>query len=333
MAEKKKLTEFSQIGRVAAIDSLFEESGFVNCPALPSADISIHKIMLEGVDFDLVYNPLKHLGYKAALNALGEVYASFHRPDALSVVLGISAKFSFESVKELWSGVLAAAREHSINHLQLDLNPSMTGLCISLTATGKLEKEIAEKRPQPQNMDLICLGGNVGAAYMGQLVLEREKVGYSAGSQKAQPDLKKYSYILSQYLCPELPSNVIDRFTEHDIIPSCGVFGTRGLADAIKTISRRSGFVAKIYVDRIPVSSNTFEVTEEINMDAMTAALNGGDDYRLLFTIPISQHDLFHKEIQTFDIIGHLCRPETGSLLVTPDGAELPIQSQGWQKD
>ena len=327
--KQKKRTEFSEIGKVAAIESLFEGSGFINKPLeLHGGEYYAHKVLSEGVDFDLVYNPLRHLGYKAVLAVLGEVYAAFYKPTSLSVVLGISARFCLEDIAELWAGIVAVAKEHALDSLSLELNPSINGLNISLAAIGKQKKKVLDSRPEVKSMDLLCLSGNVGAAYMGQHVLEREKASFVAESQDSrQPDLIKYKYILAQYLCPELPTNVIERFLEQDIIPSNGVFVTKGLAEAVKKLSKDSGFGAKIYVDKIPISSHTFEMAEEINMDVFTAVLNGGDDYRLLFTIPLEKHEVLSKEIQTYDVIGHLCKTDVGCQLVTPEGLEIEIKS------
>ena len=332
-AEQKKTvpgrTEFSQIGRTRALEMLFEGSGYSNSAMIASGGgVAAHKIMTQGVDFDLVYTPLKHLGYKAVLNVVGEIYAAFHRPEALSVVIGISAHFCLEDIKELWSGVLVAAKEHGFKSLSLNLVPSVNGLQISLVATGVQKKSVKDKRPAPKSMDLICLSGNVGGAYMGQHVLEREKGAFLAAGQDAakQPDLSKYKYILAQYLCPEIQANIIDRLLEHKIVPSAGVFDCKGLAEAVHELSTATGFGAKIYLDKIPIATQTFDMASEIQMDPVTAALNGGDDYRLMFTVPIEQFELFHKEIQTFDVIGHLSQPEVGSVLVTPDGAEIPLR-------
>lgn len=327
--QNKKRTEFSEIGREQAVKRLFEGSGFTNSDPIDlSEGIATHKMMMQGVDFDLVYHPLKHLGYKAVINALGDIYAAFYRPKALSMVLGVSSHFAFEDIADFWSGVLAAAKEHSLKALHLQLAPSINGLQISMVATGTQTRKMAASRPAPANMDLICLGGNVGAAYMGQHVLEREKGAFlAAGEANArQPDLSKYKYLLSQYLCPEIPAGVIDRFVRGGFYPSAGVFDSRGLADAVHALCSRTGFGAKIYLDRIPIASETFALADEIGIDAVTAAINGGDDYRIIFTLPIDQFEAFHKEIQTFDVIGHLCHADAGAVLVTPDGAELPLK-------
>ena len=327
--QKTKRTEFSEIGREQAISRLFEGSGYTNSESIDlSEGIATHKMMMQGVDFDLVYHPLKHLGYKAVINALGDIYAAFYKPKALSMVLGVSSHFAFEDIADFWSGVLAAVKEHGLKALHLQLAPSINGLQISLVATGTQTRKMASSRPAAANMDLICLGGNVGAAYMGQHVLEREKGAFlAAGEANAkQPDLGKYKFLLSQYLCPELDANVIDRFVRGGFFPAAGVFDSRGLADAVHTLCKNTGFGAKIYLDRIPIASETFALADEIGIDAVTAAINGGDDYRLVFTLPIDQFEAFHKEIQTFDVIGHLCQADAGSVLVTPDGAELPLK-------
>lgn len=330
MAEPKpQRTEFSQIGHRAAVARLFEGSGYVNSPEIKIADgIASHKLMAQGVDFDLVYNPLKHLGYKAVLNVLGEIYAAFHRPRALSLALGVSSHFAFEDIAELWSGVLAAAKEHGLKELHLDLFPSINGLQLSLLATGGQTRATAAKIRPATSKDLICLSGNIGAAYMGQHVLEREKGAFlAAGEENAkQPDLSKYKYLLSQYLCPEIPANVIDRFSKAGFYPTAGVFDSRGLAEAVNSLCEKTGLGAKIYLDRLPIASETFAMAAEINIDAVTAAINGGEDYRLLYTIPIEQFEAFHKEIQTFDVIGHLAGSDVGAVLVTPDGAEMPLK-------
>ena len=327
--QKPQRTEFSQIGHRAAVARLFEGSGYTNSPEIKIADgIASHKLMAQGVDFDLVYNPLKHLGYKAVLNVLGEIYAAFHRPRALSLAVGVSSHFAFEDIAELWGGVLAAAKEHGIKELHLDLFPSINGLQISLMATGAQSRTVAGKIPAASSKDLICLSGNVGAAYMGQHVLEREKGAFlAAGEENAkQPDLSKYKYLLSQYLCPEIPANVIDRFAKGGFYPTAGVFDCRGLAEAVNSLCEKTGFGAKLYLDRLPIASETFEMAAEVNIDAVTAAINGGDDYRLIYTIPLSRYEEFKREIQTFDVIGHLAHSDVGGVLVTPDGAELPLK-------
>ena len=322
-------TEISDIGRQAALDRLFEGSGYTNGQTLPAAGgevvCSAHKLLLEGCDFDLVYTPLKHLGYKAVLCVLGELYAALREPDGLSVVLGLSKRFCYEDVAALWEGMLAACREHNVKRLSLALNPSVNGLCISLAATGVQKAAVLDRVPAAQNLDLICLTGHLGAAYMGLHVLEREKVAFTGTGE--QPDLSPYKAVLASYLSPEIKPDVIKRFVDADVLPSRGYFLTRGLGEAVIRLTHDTGLGAKVYLEKIPISSQTFAMAEEIDMDVVTAAMNGGDDYKFLFVIPIGQHERFRKEFHDYEIIGHLAQPDVGPVLVTPEGAELPIHA------
>lgn len=322
-------TEIASLGRAQAIDRLFENSGYQNEQTTVTCEkgecLVAHKILLEGVDFDLVFNPLKHLGYKSVLNVIGELYAKIHQPNSLTVTFGISKKFCFEDIEELWQGILAAAKEHSIKHLSLDLVPSLNGLCISLAACGTQRKGTLEKIIPSKNMDLICLTGDLGAAYMGLHVLQREKVSFQDGSK--QPDLSKYKYIMASYLSPEIKPDIISRFIAADIYPSKGYFLTKGLGEAIIRLTKDTGFGAKVYLEKIPIASGTMAMAEEIDMEPTTAAFNGGDDYKFIFTMPIECHDIIRKDFQDFDVIGHLARPEVGAVMVTPEGAEIDIKT------
>ena len=325
-------TEISEIGKQAALDRLFEGSGFTNEQPVRIHErgecCSAHKMMLEGCDFDLVYTPIRHLGYKAVLNVLGELYAALRQPVSLSVDLGLSKRFCFEDIAQLWEGVLAASREHGLKHLSLDLNPSVNGLAIGLAACGIQKRTVLEQIPNPKSMDLICLSGHVGAAYMGLHVLEREKVAFTGTGE--QPDLSPYKAVLASYLSPEIKAGLVNRFIEADVLPSWGAFLTRGLGEAVIRLTRTTGLGAKIYLEKIPISSQTFAMAEEIDMDVVTAAMNGGDDYKFLFTVPIEKHDVIRKDFQDFEVIGHTARPDVGPVLVTPEGAELPIHAQGY---
>ena len=325
-------TEISSVGKQAVLQQLFAESGYTNEQPILLKEkgecATIQKLMLEGCDFDLVYMPLKHLGYKAVLNVLGELYATLRQPVSLSVVLGLSKRFCVEDVRNLWEGIVAACREHGVVQLSLDLNPSVNGLAIGLSACGVQKKSVVAKVPAAKNMDLICLSGHVGAAYMGLHVLEREKVAFTSSGE--QPDLSKYKAVLGSYLSPEIKPGIVERFIEADALPSRGYFLTRGLGEALLRLTRDTGLGVKVYLEKIPISSQTFAMAEEIDMDAVTAAMNGGDDYKFIFTVPIEKHDVIRKDFQDFEVIGHTARPDVGAVLVTPEGAELPIHAQGY---
>lgn len=332
-------TLISEVGKNALMDNLFTDSGFTNrettCYATVAAGyLTTSKLMLEGIDFDLTYTPLKHLGYKSALLALGSVYAGCYNPLGMSYSLALSARFCVEDIQEFWSGVLSAAKEHKIENLSLELNASMTGFTISTSAIGRQTTRTIKSFPAVDNTCLLCLTGNVGAAYMGLHVLEREKIAFNKipaaqAVQYAQPDLSKYKYLLSQYLSPEINPKTVEQFKEAKLYPATGYFITKGLAASVKQLCVEHNVGAKIYLEKIPIASQTFAMAEELNMDAITAALNGGDDYKFLFAVPVAEHERFHKEFPNVDIIGHLCKPEAGTSLITPEGVAIEIKAMG----
>lgn len=330
------MSTFADLGRVEAIRLLFEDSGYspfgepLFFMAKAGDAVTTSTVtMLEGIDFDLVYFPLKHLGYKSVVAVTGELYAVMAQPETLSVRLGISSKLDFEQTKELWSGIISAAKEHGYKSLSLDLQPSRNGLCISMAAVGRCCKLSCVRRSKAQSKDLICVSGSLGAAYLGQRVLEAERQKFDAGSLE-QKRIEKYRMLAGAYLKPELAPGTLRQLEDAQIYPSFGYFINRGLADAILRLSRDSGLGAKVYADKIPFEGGSFELGKELDIDPVSAAMSGGEDYRLLFTIPILQMEKFRKEFQTFDIIGHLAQSEVGAVLVTPDGLEHNISAQGW---
>lgn len=334
MAEER----FSDLGRVEAIARLYEgtpykpfESSWFETSG--KSFITTHsRTFIEGIDFDLIYFPLKHLGYKCVTAVTGELYAEFSHPRTLDIRLGISSKLDFKHIKEVWEGITAAAKEHGYKKVSLDLAPSPNGLTVSVSAAGETSQLMAKRRPAAKSMDLICLSGNLGAAFMGFQVLEREKRAFEkSGDAKSQPKLEDYKHLVGAYLKPQINPQIIKLMEDDEIMPSHGYLVTRGLADAVRRLTRDSGLGAKIYVDKLPFAGKTFDLGKELDIDPMSAALNGGEDYRLLFTIPIGKHDKFRHDFQTFDIIGHLAKPEVGAAIVTPDGVELPIKAQGWK--
>jgi len=329
---------FSDLGRVEAISRLYEGTGYKPFESSwfetsgKAYATSQSRTFIEGIDFDLVYFPLKHLGYKCVIAVTGELYAEFSHPRTMDVRLGISSKLDFKHIKELWEGIVAAAREHGYKKVNLDLLPSPNGLAISVSSMGETSLLMAKRRPASKSMDLICVSDNLGAAFMGFQVLEREKREFEkSGDVKAQPKLDDYKNLVGAYLKPSINPQTINLMEEAEIVPSFGYLVTRGLADAVKRLVRDSGLGAKIYVDKLPFAGKTFDLAKELDIDPMSAALNGGEDYRLLFTIPIGKHDKFRHDFQTFDIIGHMAKPEVGAALVTPDGVELPLKAQGWK--
>jgi len=291
---------------------------------------SSHSVLAEGVDFDLTYTPIKYLGYKSVLSVIGPLYAEGFSPYSLSVKFALSSRFSLPQIEELWSGVTAAFKEHEMEHLELDLTPSVTGLIISLTSQGKQERERFVQKPPCKSSDLLCITGSLGAAYIGLHVLEREKALFE--KESIQPNLNRYKPLLQAYLNPHIDKELISSLYLSELHPSAGEFIVNGLADAIKKVCYRYSLGAKIFMNKIPISSQISEPAKEINIDPVTAALNGGDDYKFLFAIPIDKHELLKSEIPQIDIIGHLCSADAGAYLITPDGAQFPLKAQAWDK-
>lgn len=315
---------FADLGRVQAIKELFDGTGYEPFgeplwiqTQKESVVTNASKVFLEGMDFDLVYFPLKHLGYKAVVGVTGELYAVRSNPQTLSIVLGISAKLDFEQIKELFQGIVTAAREFGYKSVSLDLQPSKNGLCISISATGSEPAGI--ERPEAHSMDLVCVSGRLGAAFLGQQVLERKP-----------EELEKYKMMLASYLKPELDAGLPAQLDDAGVSPSFGYFVTRGLSDAVLRLGRDSGLGVKIYADKIPFEGNSFALGKELGVDPISAAMNGGEDYVVLYVIPSGQYETFAKEFKTFEVIGHMARPEVGAVLVSPDGLEHPVSAPGW---
>lgn len=327
MAEKN----FSDIGRIAAIESLFEGTPYKAFETHESeSDTKVsccNRLFLEGIDFDLVYFPLKHLGYKSVVAVTGELYAQMCTPKSLEVKIGVSSKLDLAQIRELWQGIVSACVEHAYAKLLLDLQPSCNGLAISVCSLG--ESVNGGFHQNSASGDLICISGSLGGAFFGQQVLEREKKNYNHDG--LQPNLEKYKMFVASYLKPEIRPNLPRQMKESNLTPSMGLLVDRGLADALKRIVRATSLGAKVYAEKIPFEGNSFELGKEMNIDPISAAMNGGDDYRVLYTVPILQFEKFRHDFQTFDIIGHLARPEVGAVLVTPpDGVELPVSAPGW---
>ena len=328
---------FSEIGKIEAIEQLYRLSAYSPVSGLSYTSAkggritTAARMYLEGIDFNLVYFPLKHLGYKCVIGVVGELYAALARPKLLNVVLGISAKLDLPQIKDLWLGITVAAKEHGFEAVNLDLQPSNNGLFLSLSATGETSLLTEKRRMAAKSKDLICVSGSLGAAYLGMQVMERGAKTFQESGE--QPDMAQYKMLVGSYLRPELDASVIDHLEDAGIYPPYAYFVTRGLSDALKRLTRDSGLGAKVYADKIPFEGNSFQLGKELDMDPVSAAMNGGDDNRLLLVVPILYLEKFRREFQTFDIIGHLAQPEAGTVLVTPEGVEFPVKAQGWPEE
>jgi thiamine-monophosphate kinase len=285
-------------------------------------------MLLEGVHFDLVYTPLKHLGYKAVVQNLSDVYAMNAAPRQITVSLGVSGKFSVEALEEFYGGVRLACEQFSVDLVGGDTSGSMTGLVISVTAIGTVLKEELTLRSTAKNNQLICVTGDLGAAYMGLKVLEREKQ-LHAEDPEFQPVLAGYDYILERYLKPEPRVDVLLALKDSGIVPGAMIDISDGLASELLHLCKASGCGCQVYDERIPLADETKEAAAEFQMEPLVAALHGGEDFELLFTVPLSDFDKV-SAIEGVNIIGNITDKKGSALLVGNDGNAIPLQAQGW---
>lgn len=285
-------------------------------------------LLLEGIHFDLTYTPLKHLGYKSAVVNFSDIYAMNGQPKQITVSLGISKRFSVEDIDEIYAGIRLASEIYGVDIVGGDISASLTGLCISITCIGEGEKGKVVLRSGAKNTDLICVSGDLGAAYMGLQLLEREKNVFK-GQKNFQPDFGGKEYLLERQLKPEARKDIIEMFHRENILPTSMMDISDGLSSELLHISKESHVGCRIYEDRIPIDYQTAAMAEEFNMNLVTAALNGGEDYELLFTVPLTDHEKLEK-LEGIKLIGHVTKPELGNYLVGRDGGEVELKAQGW---
>ena len=285
-------------------------------------------LLLEGIHFDLTYVPLKHLGYKSAVVNFSDIYAMNGKPKQMTVSLGISKRFSVEDLDEFYSGLQLACDIYGVDIVGGDTSASLTGLCISITCIGEGEKDKIVTRSGAKDTDLVCVSGDLGAAYMGLQLLEREKRVFK-GEKEFTPDFTGKEYLLERQLKPEARKDIIESLDKADIVPTSMMDVSDGLSSELLHISKESNVGCRIYEDRIPIDYQTATMAEQFNMNLVTAALNGGEDYELLFTVPLTDHDKV-SEMKGVKVIGHITRPELGNYLVGRDGGEVELKAQGW---
>jgi thiamine-monophosphate kinase len=285
-------------------------------------------LLLEGVHFDLVYTPLKHLGYKAVVVNLSDVYAMNAAPRQITVSMGVSGKFSVEALDEFYEGVKLACERYNVDLVGGDTSGSMTGLVISVTAVGTALKEELCLRSSAKNNQLICVSGDLGAAFMGLKILEREKQLHAADPD-FQPALSGYDYVLERYLKPEPRVEMLLELKEAGIVPGAMIDISDGLASELLHLCKASECGCQVYDERIPIAQETREAAAEFQMEPMVAALHGGEDYEMLFTVPLSAHDRV-AAMQGISVIGNITDMKGTALLVGNDGNAIPLQAQGW---
>lgn len=336
------MTEISTLGEFGLIDRLTDDLprannttkyavgddaavlGYGERDVLVTTDL-----LLEGVHFDLTYVPLKHLGYKAAVVNISDICAMGGTPRQLTVSLGISQRFTVEHIDELYAGIRLACERYGTDIVGGDTTASRQGLVISITCIGDIEKDKAILRSGARVNDLICVSGNLGAAYMGLQLLEREKA-VSKGMKDFQPDFAGKEYIIERQLKPEPRVDIVKELREAGLQPTSMMDVSDGLSSELLHICRRSKVGCRIYEERIPIEYQTAAMAEELNMNLVTAALNGGEDYELLFTVPLHDKDRV-AALRDVHVIGYICDADKGCAMITRDGeSEIPLKAQGF---
>lgn len=333
--EISTIGEFGLIGRVTAgltagnpstVKSVGDDAAVLS---YPDTDVLVSSdMLLEGVHFDLTYVPLKHLGYKAAVVNFSDIYAMNGTPRQITVSLGISKRFTVEHIDELYSGIRLACEIYGVDLVGGDTTSSRSGLVISITCIGDVAKGEAVGRDGAHDTDLICVSGDLGAAYMGLQLLEREKTA-SAGMKDFVPRFEGKEYLVERQLKPEARKDIVARLAEAGIRPTSMIDVSDGLSSELLHICHASKTGCRVYEDRIPIDYQTAVMAEELNMNLVTAALNGGEDYELLFTVPLHCHEQI-KKIDGVKVIGHITSENLGCALVTRDGTEMPLRAQGF---
>jgi thiamine-monophosphate kinase len=287
-------------------------------------------LLLEGIHFNLIYTPLKHLGYKAVIRAISDIYAMNGTPGQVMIALGISSKFNLEQVEDLYEGISLACEKYQVDLVGGDITSSLTGMTIGVTAVGAVDKNDLVSRDTARVNDLICVTGDLGAAFMGLQLLERERKLF-VKEKVTQPDLSGYEYVIGRQLKPEIPVSTLAELKKEGIRPTSMIDVTDGLASDLLHICRLSGTGCRIFYSKVPIDYETSRLAEEFNIDPIVPALNGGEDYEMLFTIPLEMVEKI-KSISSVKVIGHMTSESSGKHIAGDDGSEVEITAQGWKE-
>ena len=346
--EIKELGEFGLIGHLTKDIKLKNESTKKgvgdDCAVMHYGDketLVSTDMLMEGVHFDLTYVDMKHLGYKSAMVNISDIFAMGGTPRQMTVSIALSKRFKVEDIEDFYEGLRMACDKWNVDIVGGDTTSSLTGLAISITVLGDADKEDVIYRSGAKDTDLICVSGNLGAAYCGLQLLEREKSVYYMQLQEArkknkeavvdfQPDFSGREYLLERQLQPEARGDILKTLRQAGVRPTSMIDISDGLSSEIMHICKESNTGCRLFEKEIPIDYQTAVMAEEMNMNLSTCALNGGEDYELLFTCPIGDYEKV-KELDDIRIIGHITKKELGTLLVTRDGQEFPLKAQGWQ--
>lgn len=342
MTESIKRTELSELGEFGLIDHLTGNIKTKNkkiikgvgddTAVLDQGDhylLVTKDLLIEGVHFDMTYTPLKHLGYKSVVVNLSDIAAMNGTPNQILIGIAVSNRYSVEALSELYEGIYAACKRYNVEVIGGDTTSSPGGLFISITALGSVKKDEVVFRDQAKANDLVCVSGDLGAAYMGLLLLEREKEVFKK-DPGIQPDLEGYDYILQRQLKPEARFDVLEQLRKAAIKPTAMIDISDGLASEIIHICKSSKTGCNLYEDKIPVDPATALMAGEMNIQAITAAMNGGEDYELLFSAAITDLEKL-SQLQGITIIGHITDESEGIKLIARDGVAVPVTAQGWE--
>lgn len=338
-----KGTEIASLGEFGLVERLIKRLAQRNATTLRAAgddaaviDLGDEVLLLttdmltEGIDFDLSYFPLKHLGYKAVVRGANDILAMNGRPEQIVVALGVSAKITVEALDALYEGMETACKELGVDLVGGDTTASMNGLIITISAVGRAAKDAVVYRSGAKEHDLICITSNLGAAYMGLHLLEREKR-VLKDIANPEPQFAGFEYLLERYLKPRARVNVLRALADEGIRPTSMIDLSDGLASDLRQICLASQCGARIYLERIPIARQTSELAEQMHIDPVVAALNGGEDHELMFTVPLAMQEKI-MALGLVDIIGHITREEAGVVLVTPDGEGIALKAQAFDR-
>jgi len=322
----KHLTQTIEVKNKSTVQGIGDDAAVIDHGKLQT--VVTTDMLVENIHFDLTYSPIKHLGYKAVVANLSDVLAMNASPTQITVSIALSNRFSLEAIEELYAGIKLACKNYGVDLIGGDTTSSVAGLVISITALGEVDKKELVKRSTAQENDLVCVSGDLGAAYMGLQVLEREKAVFKE-NPNMQPELTGHDYILERQLKPEARADVIQHLKKLDIMPTSMIDISDGLASELLHLCDQSNLGCSLYEEKIPIDHTTYNTAIDFNLDPTVCALSGGEDYELLFTISQKDHDKI-KEDSAISIIGHMSDVKAGHNLITKDGQQFALTAQGW---
>jgi thiamine-monophosphate kinase len=324
----KHLTEKIILNNKSSIKGVGDDAAIIR-PDEGKDILTSTDLLVEGIHFDVSYTPMKHLGYKAAVVNFSDIYAMMGQPKQMLVSMAISSKYTVEAIEELYQGLLLACQYYNVDLIGGDTTSSVYGLNLSITVIGEVNKDKAVCRNTAQKGDLIVVSGDLGGAYMGLQILEREKAVFK-DNPEIQPDLQGFDYIIERQLKPEARKDVVEKLNESGLRPTAMIDISDGLSSEIMHLCSQSGLGCKLYEDKIPIDPSTFNTAREFDLDPTTCAMNGGEDYELLFTVAQADYDKI-KNDPDLTVIGYMTDASEAFVLVDKNGGVHELKAQGWK--